>query len=127
MLSLKVRIFVNIPEEKPGGGVKIPHVSHIQDKLKRLNAAITAGLKHDQEEKEREEAIRADWQGKDDYDEEDDEEEEERIEEVEALFHEAMLEGSVEVIKVFFKTTMFLISIFNCLIFIEHHDPSGRS
>ena len=127
MLSLKVRIFVNIPEEKPGGGVKIPHVSHIQDKLKRLNAAITAGLKHDQEEKEREEAIRADWQGKDDYDEEDDEEEEERIEEVEALFHEAMLEGSVEVIKVFFITTMFLISIFNRLIFIEHHDPSGRS
>ena len=99
MLSLKVRIFVNIPEEKPGGGVKIPHVSHIQDKLKRLNAAITAGLKHDQEEKEREEAIRADWQGEDDY--EDNEEEEERIEEVEALFHEAMLEGSVEVIKVF--------------------------
>jgi len=90
----KVRIFVNIPEEKPGGGVKIPHVSHIQDKLKRLNAAITAGLKHDQEEKEREEAIRADWQGEDDY--EDNEEEEERIEEVEALFHEAMLEGSVE-------------------------------
>ena len=127
MLSLKVRIFVNIPEEKPGGGVKIPHVSHIQDKLKRLNAAITAGLKHDQEEKEREEAIRADWQGKDDYDEEDDEEEEERIEEVEALFHEAMLEGSVEVIKVFFITTMFLISIFNCLIFIEHPHPSGRS
>ena len=119
MLSLKVRIFVNIPEEKPGGGVKIPHVSHIQDKLKRLNAAITAGLKHDQEEKEREEAIRADWQGEDDY--EDNEEEEERIEEVEALFHEAMLEGSVEVIKVFFITTMFLISIFNCLIFIEHH------
>jgi len=88
----KVRIFVNIPEEKPGGGVKIPHVSHIQDKLKRLNAAITAGLKHDQEEKEREEAIRADWQGNDDYEEE----EEQRIEEVEALFHEAMLEGSVE-------------------------------
>jgi len=88
-----VRIFVNIPEEKAGGVVKIPHVSHIQDKLKRLNAAITAGLKHDQEEKEREEAIRADWQGKDDYDEE---EEEERIEEVEALFHEALLEGSVE-------------------------------
>jgi len=82
---------VNIPEEKAGGVVKIPHVSHIQDKLKRLNAAITAGLKHDQEEKEREEAIRADWQGKDDYDED-----EERIEEVEALFHEAMLEGSVE-------------------------------
>ena len=125
MLSLKVRIFVNIPEEKPGGGVKIPHVSHIQDKLKRLNAAITAGLKHDQEEKEREEAIRADWQGEDDY--EDNEEEEERIEEVEALFHEAMLEGSVEVIKVFFITTMFLISIFNCLIFIEHPHPSGRS
>ena len=125
MLSLKVRIFVNIPEEKPGGGVKIPHVSHIQDKLKRLNAAITAGLKHDQEEKEREEAIRADWQGGDDY--EDNEEEEERIEEVEALFHEAMLEGSVEVIKVFFITTMFLISIFNCLIFIEHLHPSGRS
>ena len=106
MLSLKVRIFVNIPEEKPGGGVKIPHVSHIQDKLKRLNAAITAGLKHDQEEKEREEAIRADWQGKDDYEEEEQDEEEEveeRIEEVEALFHEAMLDGSVEVIKVFFK------------------------
>ena len=102
MLSLKVRIFVNIPEEKAGGVVKIPHVSHIQDKLKRLNAAITAGLKHDQEEKEREEAIRADWQGKDDYHEE--EEEEERIEEVEALFHEAMLEGSVEVIKVFFQS-----------------------
>ena len=101
MLSLKVRIFVNIPEEKAGGVVKIPHVSHIQDKLKRLNAAITAGLKHDQEEKEREEAIRADWQGKDDYIDEE-EEEEERIEEVEALFHEAMLEGSEEVIKVFF-------------------------
>lgn len=74
---LKVRIFVNIPEEKPGGVVKIPHVSHIQDKLKRLNAAITAGLKHDQEEKEREEAIHADWQGKDDF------EEEEHVEEVE--------------------------------------------
>jgi len=74
----KVRIFVNIPEEKPGGVVKIPHVSHIQDKLKRLNAAITAGLKHDQEEKEREEAIHADWQGKDDF------EEEEHVEEVEA-------------------------------------------
>merc|ERR1719278_1241269 len=74
----KVRIFVNIPEEKAGGVVKIPHVSHIQDKLKRLNAAITAGLKHDQEEKEREEAIHADWQGKDDF------EEEEHVEEVEA-------------------------------------------
>ena len=110
MSSLKVRIFVNIPEEKPGGGVKIPHVSHIQDKLKRLNAAITAGLKHDQEEKEREEAIRADWQGKDDYDED-----EERIEEVEALFHEAMLEGSVEVIKVFFIATLFLTLVFICL------------
>ena len=122
MLSLKVRIFVNIPEEKPGGGVKIPHVSHIQDKLKRLNAAITAGLKHDQEEKEREEAIRADWQGKDDYDEE---EEEERIEEVEALFHEALLEGSVEVIQVFFIATMFLPVVFISFVFIDHHHPAG--
>merc|ERR1719278_388033 len=88
----KVRIFVNIPDEKPGGVVKIPNVSHIQDKLKRLNAAITAGLKHDQEEKEREEAIRADWQDKEDFVEE----EEEQIEEVEALFHEVLLEDPLE-------------------------------
>ena len=120
-MSLKVRIFVNIPEEKAGGVVKIPHVSHIQDKLKRLNAAITAGLKHDQEEKEREEAIRADWQGKDDFDEE--EEEEERTEEVEALFHEAMLEGSVEVIQVFFIATMFLPDV--SFVLIDHHHPAG--
>jgi len=58
----KVRIYVNLPDEKPGGVVKIPNVSHIQDKLARLNAAITAGLKQDQQEKEREEAIRADWE-----------------------------------------------------------------
>ena len=83
---------MNIPEEKAGGVVKIPHVSHIQDKLKRLNAAITAGLKHDQEEKEREEAIRADWQDKEDFVEE----EEEQIEEVEALFHEVLLEDPLE-------------------------------
>lgn len=61
-LSPKVRIFVNIPEDGEGNGVKIPNISHIQDKLARLNAAITVGLKQDQQEKEREEAIRADWQ-----------------------------------------------------------------
>ena len=123
MLSLKVRIFVNIPEEKAGGVVKIPHVSHIQDKLKRLNAAITAGLKHDQEEKEREEAIRADWQGKDDYHEE--EEEEERIEEEEALFHEAMLEGSVEVMTKFFQSPMFIPAVFISFVFIDDDHPAG--
>ena len=61
-LGPKVRIFFNIPEDGEGDGVKIPNVSHIQDKLARLNAAITAGLKQDQQEKEREAAIRADWQ-----------------------------------------------------------------
>ena len=30
LTSFKVRIFVNIPDEKPGGVVKIPNVSHIQ-------------------------------------------------------------------------------------------------
>ena len=69
----------------------INHDSATQDKLKRLNAAITAGLKHDQEEKEREEAIRADWQDKEDF-----VEEEEQMEEVEALFHEVLLEDPLE-------------------------------
>lgn len=50
----KVKIFVNLPNTKPGSIVKIPNVSHIQDKLARLNAAINEGLKIQQQKKEQE-------------------------------------------------------------------------
>jgi len=62
----KVKIFVNIPDKKKGSHVKIPNVSHIQDKLERLNAAITEGLKLERLREEEAKAIREDWQKKDD-------------------------------------------------------------
>lgn len=62
----KVKIFVNIPDKKKGAVVKIPNVSHIQDKLERLNAAITEGLKLERMREEEEAAIRKDWEGRSD-------------------------------------------------------------
>jgi len=62
----KVKIFVNIPDKKKGSVVKIPNVSHIQDKLERLNAAITEGLKLERMREEEEAAIRKDWEGRGD-------------------------------------------------------------
>lgn len=59
----KVKIFVNMPDKKQGSVVKIPNVSHIQDKIERLNAAITEGLKLERLREEEEEAIRKDWEG----------------------------------------------------------------
>lgn len=46
--------------------MKIPNVSHIQDKLERLNAAITEGLKLERLREEEEAAIRKDWEGRSD-------------------------------------------------------------
>jgi len=66
----KVKIFVNIPDKKKGSVVKIPNVSHIQDKLERLNAAITEGLKLERLREEEEAAIRKDWEGRSDDSEE---------------------------------------------------------
>jgi len=64
--SPNVKIFVNIPDSKPGSVVKIPNVSHIQDKLARLNAAITEGLRLQRQREREEEAIRKDWEDKTD-------------------------------------------------------------
>ena len=52
-----VKIFVNIPDKKRGPDVKIPNVSHIQDKLERLNDAIKEGLKLDRLREQEEKAI----------------------------------------------------------------------
>ncbi len=43
----RVKIFLRVPDAKPGSNVKIPNFSHIQGKLQRLNAAITEGLRND--------------------------------------------------------------------------------
>lgn len=64
--SPNVKIFVNIPDTKPGSVVKIPNVSHIQDKLARLNAAITEGLRLQRQREREEEEIRKDWEDKND-------------------------------------------------------------
>jgi len=61
-----VKIYVNLPDTKPGSVVKLPNVSHIQDKLARLNAAITQGLKLQRQREEEEAAMRKDWEDKDD-------------------------------------------------------------
>jgi len=55
----RVKIFINLPEKyQDSPSVKIPNISHIRNKLERLNDAITEGLKLDRlrekkEEKER--------------------------------------------------------------------------
>ena len=48
----RVKIFLRVPDEKSGSGVKIQNYSHIQGKLARLNAAITEGLRNDQLKRE---------------------------------------------------------------------------
>ena len=56
----KVKIFVNLPN-KYQEGAKIPNISHLRNKLERLNEAITEGLKLDKLREEEEVARENDW------------------------------------------------------------------
>ena len=59
----RVQIFLNLPNKKQAGSsVKIPNISHLRDKIERLNDAITEGLKLERLREEEEAAIEADWQ-----------------------------------------------------------------
>ena len=61
--SSRVQIFLNLPNKKQNGSsVKIPNISHLRDKIERLNDAITEGLKLERLREEEEAAIEADWQ-----------------------------------------------------------------
>ena len=61
--SSRVQIFLNLPNKKENGSsVKIPNISHLRDKIERLNDAITEGLKLERLREEEEAAIEADWQ-----------------------------------------------------------------
>ena len=48
----KVNFFLRVPNGKPGNPVKIKNISHIQGKLKRLNAAISEGIAQQRREQE---------------------------------------------------------------------------
>ena len=59
----RVQIFLNLPNKKQNGSsVKIPNISHLRDKIERLNEAITEGLKLERLREEEEAAIEKDWQ-----------------------------------------------------------------
>ena len=59
----RVQIFLNLPNKKQNGSsVKIPNISHLRDKIERLNDAISEGLKLERLREQEEAAIEKDWQ-----------------------------------------------------------------
>ena len=62
----KVKIFINLPSKyQDSSSVKIPNISHIRNKIERLNEAITEGLKLDRLREKEEAAIENDWRHRD--------------------------------------------------------------
>ena len=61
----RVKIFINLPPSAKTGqdptSVKIPNISHIRNKLERLNDAITEGLRLERQREEEAAARESDW------------------------------------------------------------------